>query len=65
MKKKILILPVIFLFFILIIFFYLLIIDRNPSKLPSALINKKVPIFEAESLMSDKVLFRLMNLKII
>ena len=54
MKKKILILPVIFLFFILIIFFYLLIIDRNPSKLPSALINKKVPIFEAESLMSDK-----------
>ena len=54
MKKKILILPPIFFFLILSIFFYLLIIDRNPSEIPSNLLNKNVPIFEAESLFKDK-----------
>ena len=50
MKKQFLKLPIIIFFIILFIFFYLLIIDRNPSKVPSALLNKSVPNFEAESL---------------
>ena len=54
MKKKILALPSIIFFLILSIFFYLLIIDRNPSEIPSNLLNKNVPIFEAESLFKDK-----------
>ena len=54
MKKKILILPSIFFFLVLSIFFYLLIIERNPSEIPSNLINKKVPIFEAESLFKNE-----------
>ena len=54
MKKKLLIIPSILFFFILFIFFYLLIIGRNPSELPSVLINKKVPLFEAKSLLDKK-----------
>ena len=54
MKKKLLILPSIFFFIILSIFLYLLIIERNPSELPSNLLNKNVPIFEAESLFKDE-----------
>ena len=54
MKKKLLILPSIFFLSILLVFFYLLIIDRNPSELPSALLNKKVPKFEAESLLNEE-----------
>ena len=53
-KKKILALPSVVFFLILSIFFYLLIIDRNPSEIPSNLLNKNVPIFEAESLFKDK-----------
>tara|TARA_B100000686_G_scaffold232301_1_gene239910 strand:- start:105 stop:632 length:528 start_codon:yes stop_codon:yes gene_type:complete len=53
MKKQLLILPSIFLL-ILLIFFYLLIIDRNPSELPSILLNKNVPKFETESLLKEK-----------
>jgi len=51
MKKQLLILPSIFFLLILLIFFYLLIIDRNPSELPSTLLNKNVPKFETESLL--------------
>ena len=54
MKKKILALPSVVFFLILSIFFYLLIIDRNPSEIPSNLLNNNVPIFEAESLFKDK-----------
>ncbi len=54
MKKKILISPIILFFLILLVFFYLLIIDRNPSELPSVLINKKVPAFEAKLLLENK-----------
>ncbi len=41
MIKKLLAFPLILFFFIVSIFFYLLIIERNPSDLPSALIDKK------------------------
>ena len=54
MKKQLLILPAIFFLLILLIFFYLLIIDRNPSELPSNLLNKNVPIFETDSLLNEK-----------
>jgi len=54
MKKQLLILPSIFFLLILLIFFYLLIIDRNPSELPSTLLDKNVPIFETESLLKDE-----------
>ena len=53
MKKQLLILPSIFLL-ILLIFFYLLIIDRNPTELPSILLNKNVPKFETESLLKNE-----------
>ena len=36
------------------IFYYLLLINRDPSQIPSALINKKVPLFETESLLKEK-----------
>jgi len=54
MKKKILVSPIIAFFLILFVFFYLLIIDRNPSELPSMLINKKVPAFETKLLLENK-----------
>ena len=54
MQKKIPIFPLIVFFFILSVFFYLLIVDRNPSELPSNLINKNIPTFEAKSLISGK-----------
>ena len=47
-------LPYLFFLFILLVFFYLLIIDRNPSKIPSALLNKDVPFFETESLLKNE-----------
>ena len=54
MKKQLLILPSVLFLLILSIFFYLLIIDRNPSDLPSALLDKKVPKFETETLMRNE-----------
>ena len=54
MKKQFLKLPIIIFFIILFIFFYLLVIDRNPSNVPSALLNKSVPNFEAETLVKNK-----------
>ena len=54
MKKKILIFPFIAFFFVLLVFFYLLVIERDPSELPSVLIDKKVPTFEADSLLNKE-----------
>jgi len=54
MKKKFLLIPSVLLFFILLIFFYLLIIDRDPNKIPSNLLNKNIPIFESESLLKNE-----------
>ena len=45
--------PILFLL-ILSPLFYLLIIERNPSELPSTLINKKVPNFERKLLFNKK-----------
>jgi cytochrome c biogenesis protein CcmG/thiol:disulfide interchange protein DsbE len=54
MKKYFLIIPAVLFFCIIMAFFYLLLIDRNPSDIPSALINQKAPIFEALSLFDNK-----------
>ncbi len=54
MKKKLFIIFSTIFLFILSIFFYLLMIDRDPSKLPSNLLNKNVPIFETTSLLKNK-----------
>ena len=50
MKKFFLFFPFIIFFIFVIIFFYFLIIDRNPSEIPSALIQKNVPVFTTSSL---------------
>ena len=54
MKKKITIIPLIIFLFILSIFFYLLIIDRDISRLPSNLLDKKVPSFETKSILKNE-----------
>ncbi len=54
MKKNLLIIPSIIFTFVLLTFFYLLVIERNPSELPSNLLNKDIPIFEAENLIKNK-----------
>ena len=54
MKKKILIIPLAVFLLIISTFFYLLLIDRNPSEIPSNLLNKNVPNFEAKLLFKNK-----------
>ena len=54
MKKQLLIIPSILFLFILLTFFYLLTIERNPSELPSNLLDKKIPKFETESLLKNE-----------
>ena len=53
-NKQLLIIPGIIFILILIAFFYLLIIERNPSEIPSNLLDKNVPDFEAESLLKNE-----------
>ena len=54
MKNYLLKIPFLFFLIIFVIFFYLLIIERNPSEIPSALINKKIQHFETKSLLNSK-----------
>ncbi len=54
MKKQLLLIPFIVFLLILSTFFYLLTIERNPSELPSNLLNKTIPNFETESLLKNK-----------
>ena len=54
MKKQLLLIPFIVFLLILSTFFYLLTIERNPSELPSNLLNKPIPNFETESLLKNK-----------
>jgi len=57
MKKQLFKIPIIFFLFILSIFLYLLVIDRNPSEIPSNLLNKNVPKFETKSLLNNDKFF--------
>ena len=52
MKKLIPIIPSIFFLILFLIFFYLLKSDRNPSEIPSAMLNKKAPNFNSKSLFT-------------
>ena len=52
MKKLIPIIPSIFFLILFLIFFYLLKSDRNPSEIPSAMLNKKAPDFNSKSLFT-------------
>ena len=54
MLKKLSIFLYIVFFSILLIFFYLLIIERDPQKIPTVLLNKKMPIFQANSLFKKE-----------
>ena len=54
MNKHLLIIPSILFLLILLTFFYLLTIERNPSKLPSNLLDKNVPNFETKSLLKSE-----------
>ena len=54
MKKQLLKFPLILFLLIFLVFFYLLIIDRDPSEIPSALLDKSVPKFETESLFKNE-----------
>ena len=54
MQKNLFIFPLIIFFCIILVFSYFLIIKRDPSELPSALINKKAPMFKTTSLFDDK-----------
>ena len=54
MKNYLLKIPFLFFTIILLVFFYLLIIERDPSNIPSALLDKKIQNFETRSLLSDK-----------
>ena len=55
MKKELSSIPLILFVSILIIFTYLLLKERNPKELPSALIGKNVPTFDAESLLKEEI----------
>ena len=54
MKYYLFKIPFIFFLIILLVFFYLLIIERNPSEIPSALLNTKIQKFESQSLMYNE-----------
>ena len=53
MKKQLIIIPFIIFSLIVLTFFYLLSIERNPSDLPSNLLEKNVPKFKTESLLKN------------
>ena len=54
--KKILLITLSFLaFFIISTFFYLLLLSRDAGNVPSALIGKKVPIFEKSTLFDEEI----------
>ena len=54
MKKQLSVIPSILFLFILLTFFYLLTIERNPSGIPSNLLDKNIPNFETESLLKNE-----------
>ena len=54
MKKLLLIIPSLLFILISLLFFYVLIIERNPSEIPSNLLNKNTPTFEADALIKKE-----------
>ena len=56
MQKNLFIFPLIIFFCIILVFSYFLITKRDPSEIPSPLINKKAPMFKAASLFDDETI---------
>ena len=56
MKKQLFVIPFVVFFLIISVFLYLLLIERNPSELPSVLINKKAPNFKTTSLFDENLI---------
>ena len=56
MKKQLFVIPSVVFFLIISVFLYLLLIERNPSELPSVLINKKAPNFKTTSLFDENLI---------
>ena len=54
MKKYFLFIPLAIFCFFIVVFYFRFNIDRDPSELPSVLINQKAPIFETSSLLDNK-----------
>ena len=54
MRKYFLSAPLIIFFCMMLVFFYFLIIKRDPSELPSVLINQKAPTFKTTTLFDNK-----------
>ena len=54
MKKLLLNIPSLLFILISLLFFYVLIIERNPSEIPSNLLNKNTPTFEADALIKKE-----------
>ena len=48
MRKNLYIISSLIFVFIIIAFYYLLLIERDPSEIPSNLINKEIPVFKTE-----------------
>jgi len=63
MRNKIPKLPLIFFLIVLSVFLYLLLIERNPSDVPSAFLNKNFPKFETKSLFDKEKVISQNNLK--
>ena len=57
LKKYIFIISSFFFFLILLSLFYLLIIERNPSEIPSNLLNKTAPDFESKEIFTNNKFF--------
>ena len=56
MKKQLFVIPSVVFFLIISVFLYLLLIERDPSELPSVLINKKAPNFKTTSLFDENLI---------
>ena len=54
MRKNLYIISSLIFVFIIIAFYYLLLIERDPSEIPSNLINKEIPVFKTENLIKEK-----------
>ena len=55
MKINFITIPSLIFIFIVSIFFYLLLIDRDPSEIPSVLIDKKIPEFKTNYLSKNEI----------
>jgi cytochrome c biogenesis protein CcmG/thiol:disulfide interchange protein DsbE len=63
MKKIVLILPLILLTLVCIFFLLFILLEKNPNKPPSALLNKDLPSFSSTNLYNEKIKLNSNDLK--